>query len=195
MGYHHLALAACDMAAIHHFYEEVMGFELVKVEVAPVPDGGWAKHFFYRMDGDDSKFIAFWELHDVPGTERLETNLSRAAGVPDFINHIAFAVPTADELARRKEAGSRPIARSSRSTTAGATRSTPRTRTTTWWSSASRRAPSPPPTARKRSPRSALPSRRSASRRRASRRTAPPRAERDVQPAEGHAVTGPRRLN
>ena len=61
MGYHHLALAARDMAAIHHFYEEVMGFELVKVEIAPVPDGGWAKHFFYRMDGDDSRFIAFWK--------------------------------------------------------------------------------------------------------------------------------------
>ena len=40
--------------------------------------------------------------HDVPGTGRLETNLSRAAGVPDFMNHIAFAVATADELARRK---------------------------------------------------------------------------------------------
>ena len=102
MSYHHLALAARDMTAIHHFYEEVMGFELVKVEVAPVPEGGWAKHFFYRMDGDDSRFIAFWELHDVPGTARLETNISRAAGVPDFINHIAFAVPTADELSRRK---------------------------------------------------------------------------------------------
>ena len=60
MAYHHLALAARDMAAVHHFYEEVMGFELVKVEVAPVQEGGWAKHFFYRMDGDDSKFIAFW---------------------------------------------------------------------------------------------------------------------------------------
>ena len=102
MGYHHLALAARDMAAIHRFYEEVMGFELVKVEVAPVQDGGWAKHFFYRMDGDDSRFIAFWELHDVPGAARLETNISRAAGVPDFINHIAFAVPTTDELERRK---------------------------------------------------------------------------------------------
>jgi catechol 2,3-dioxygenase-like lactoylglutathione lyase family enzyme len=47
MGYHHLALAVRDMAAVHHFYEDVMGFELVKVEVASVPDGGWAKHFFY----------------------------------------------------------------------------------------------------------------------------------------------------
>jgi catechol 2,3-dioxygenase-like lactoylglutathione lyase family enzyme len=102
MGYHHLALAARDMTAIHHFYEEVMGFELVKVEVAPVQDGGWAKHFFYRMDGNDSHFIAFWELHDVPGTASLETNLSRAAGVPDYINHIAFAVSSDDELDRRK---------------------------------------------------------------------------------------------
>ena len=102
MAYHHLALATRDIAAIHHFYEEVMGFELVKVEVAPVPDGGWAKHFFYRMEGDDSRFIAFWELHEVPGAAGLETNISRAAGVPDFINHIAFAVSTTDELERRK---------------------------------------------------------------------------------------------
>jgi hypothetical protein len=55
------------------------------------------------MDGDDSRFIAFWELHDVPGTANLETNLCRAAGVPDYINHIAFAVSTADDLARRKD--------------------------------------------------------------------------------------------
>ena len=32
MGYHHLALAAKDMQAIHNFYEGVMGFELVKTE-------------------------------------------------------------------------------------------------------------------------------------------------------------------
>ena len=102
MAYHHLALAARDMAAVHHFYEEVMGFELVKVVVAPVREGGWAKHFFYRMDGDDSKFIAFWELHDVPGTASLETNLCKAAGVPDFINHIAFDVTSAEDLDRRK---------------------------------------------------------------------------------------------
>ncbi|MEQ9519411.1 MAG: VOC family protein [Parvibaculum sp.] len=96
MGYHHLALAAKDMKAIHQFYEGVMGFELVKTEVAPVPTGGWAKHFFYRME-DDSKFIAFWEMHDVPGTENFHTNISKGAGVPDQINHISFDVP--DEAA------------------------------------------------------------------------------------------------
>lgn len=102
MGYHHLALACKDIQAIHAFYEGIMGFELVKVEVGPVPEGGWAKHFFYRME-DDHKFIAFWELHDVPGTENLETNLSKAAGVPDQINHISFDVKGMDDLEQRKQ--------------------------------------------------------------------------------------------
>lgn len=102
MGYHHLALACRDIAAIHDFYEGVMGFELVKVEVQPVQEGGWAKHFFYRME-DDSKFIAFWELHDVPGVSDIKTNLSRAAGVPDMINHISFDVSDMPGLMRRKQ--------------------------------------------------------------------------------------------
>jgi len=102
MGYHHLALGCKDIHAIHEFYENVMGFELVKVEIGPVPEGGWAKHFFYRME-DDSKFIAFWEMHDVPGSGDFETNLSKAAGLPDQINHISFDVTGMEELAARKQ--------------------------------------------------------------------------------------------
>lgn len=102
MGYHHLALAARDMQKIHDFYEGVMGFELVKVEVGPSPGGGWAKHFFYRME-DDSKFIAFWEMHDIPGTESFETNIARGAGVPDHINHISFDAHSHDELMERRQ--------------------------------------------------------------------------------------------
>ncbi len=102
MSYHHLALATRNIAAIHEFYEGVMGFELVKVEVAKVGAGGWAKHFFYRMGGDDSCFIAFWEMHDVPGGDDFETSLSKAAGLPDEMNHIAFAVKSAEELDERR---------------------------------------------------------------------------------------------
>ncbi len=102
MGYHHLAFAAKNMKDIHHFYEEVMEFELVKVEIGPAPQGGWAKHFFYRME-DDSKFIAFWEMHDMPGTEGFESNISKAAGVPDHVNHIAFDVVDKADLDRRQQ--------------------------------------------------------------------------------------------
>ncbi len=103
MGYHHLALAAKDMKSIHQFYEGVLGFELVKTEIGPAPQGGWAKHFFYRME-DDSKFIAFWEMHDFPGLDdNFETNISKAAGLPDHINHISFDATDMDDLQRRKQ--------------------------------------------------------------------------------------------
>jgi catechol 2,3-dioxygenase-like lactoylglutathione lyase family enzyme len=102
MSYHHLAMAARDMAKVHDFYERVMEFELVKVEVGPSPGGGWAKHFFYRME-NDSSFIAFWEMHDMPGTSGFESNLSKAAGLPDHINHIAFGVRDRDDLDRRRQ--------------------------------------------------------------------------------------------
>jgi len=102
MSYHHLALACSDIAATHRFYEDLMGFELVKVEIGPVPDGGWAKHFFYRME-NDACFIAFWELHEVPGVGVFETNLSKAAGLPDYINHISFGVADMAELQQRRQ--------------------------------------------------------------------------------------------
>ena len=98
MSYHHLALAAKDMAAIHEFYEVIMGFELVKVEIAPVAGGGWGKHFFYRMEGDDSKFIAFWELNDTPGQEAHVYDLNEAAKTPQGTNHYSFSVDTQEEL-------------------------------------------------------------------------------------------------
>lgn len=98
MAYHHLALAAKDMKATHKFYEEIMGFELVKVEVAPIPEGGWGKHFFYRMNGDDSRFIAFWELHDTPTQKDHKFNLNEAANLPQGTNHYSFSVDTMNEL-------------------------------------------------------------------------------------------------
>ena len=98
MAYHHLALATADINATHAFYEGIMGFELVKVEVAPVIGGGWGKHFFYRIDGNDSRFIAFWELNDTPNLDAHEYNLNKAANLPDGTNHFSFEVSSAEEL-------------------------------------------------------------------------------------------------
>ena len=98
MAYHHLALATEDMAATHAFYEGVMGFELVKVEIAPIREGGWGKHFFYRMDGDDSRFIDFWELHDTPTQDAHEFDLNKAANLPAGTNHISFTAHSKEEL-------------------------------------------------------------------------------------------------
>ena len=101
MAYHHLALATRDMKAIDHFYREVMGFDLKKVEIGPTPIGGWAKHFFYEIEPD--RFFAFWELHGEPYEKPFETGLSKAVGLPEWVNHISFYSPTESHLREKRD--------------------------------------------------------------------------------------------
>jgi catechol 2,3-dioxygenase-like lactoylglutathione lyase family enzyme len=102
MGYHHLAVAVHDMKAIDAFYSQAMGFDLVKVEVAPTPSGeGIAKHFFYETGGGE--MMAFWELHDPTLPQDFPTGLSTAAGLPEWVNHYAFSADGPDDLQKRKQ--------------------------------------------------------------------------------------------
>ena len=101
MPFHHLAVAVRDMAAIHRFYTAAMGFELVKAEIAKTPEGGWAKHFFYTTGGD--ALMAFWELHDEKLPEEFPTGLSEAAGLPPWVNHVAFGAADAADLEVKKQ--------------------------------------------------------------------------------------------
>ena len=108
MGFHHVALACRDTAATHRFYTEVMGFQLVKVNVAPNPGehGGWSKHFFYATgleDGAtsaDSGMIAFWEIHDSVIGDQFPVDINASSGRPWWVNHIAFDAPTRADLDR-----------------------------------------------------------------------------------------------
>lgn len=100
MGFHHIAVATHDMPAIDKFYGDTLGFKLVKVEIGPTPEGGFAKHFFYQT-GDD-EMMAFWELH-VDSLKDYPTALSGAAGLPDWVNHISFSVASMEELQLRKQ--------------------------------------------------------------------------------------------
>lgn len=101
MAYHHLAVVTRDMKAIDRFYREVMGFDLRKVEVAPTPVGGFAKHFFYEIEPD--RFIAFWELHGDAFAHVKDTGLSTAAGLPEWVNHISFHSPSLEHMRERRD--------------------------------------------------------------------------------------------
>ena len=110
MGFHHVALATRDTAATHRFYTEVMGFELAKVVTSPTPGehGGWSKHFFYDTSGaggasGDQGMIAFWEIHDTEIGHSFPVDINASAGLPWWVNHIAFDAPTAADLERHRE--------------------------------------------------------------------------------------------
>lgn len=117
MGFHHVALATRDTAATHRFYTEVMGFELVKVVASPTPpapgaaeSAGFSKHFFYSTDGagvtagsGDPGMIAFWEIHDPTIGDEFPVDVNAAAGLPWWVNHIAFDAPTREALDAHRE--------------------------------------------------------------------------------------------
>ena len=109
MGFHHVALATRDTAATHEFYTNVMGFRLVKVVAAPTPGehGGWSKHFFYSTDsagdGADSGMIAVWEIHDTEIGTDFPVDINTTAGLPWWVNHIAFDAPTLADLHRHRD--------------------------------------------------------------------------------------------
>jgi catechol 2,3-dioxygenase-like lactoylglutathione lyase family enzyme len=108
MGFHHVALATRDAAATHRFYTEVMGFELVKVNTSPTPGehGGWSKHFFYATGmtpSGEQGMIAFWEIHDTQIGDQFPVDINAAAGLPWWVNHIAFDAPTSEDLERHCE--------------------------------------------------------------------------------------------
>ncbi|MGE0508510.1 MAG: VOC family protein [Acidimicrobiia bacterium] len=106
MGFHHVALATRDTAATHDFYTRVMGFELVKVVTAPTPGehGGWSKHFFYATGSSgDNGMIAFWEIHDEQIGDQFPVDINAAAGLPWWVNHIAFDAPSQEELDRHRQ--------------------------------------------------------------------------------------------
>ena len=88
MAFHHLALATRDLRATHDFYTGAMGFTLVKTEITPTENpGGWARHVFYETGGDG--LMAFWELND-PALGDFDPAISTGAGLPAWVNHIAF---------------------------------------------------------------------------------------------------------
>jgi len=118
MGFHHVALATNDTEATHRFYTEVMGFELVNVVTAATPNAsqtpngnGFSKHFFYstadtdpsQPESGDPGMIAFWEIHDPVIGSEFSVDLNKAAGLPWWVNHIAFDAPTQESLDAHRE--------------------------------------------------------------------------------------------
>jgi hypothetical protein len=80
-----------------------MGFDLVKTEVAPAPEGGWARHLFYDTGGGEC--LAIWDLHDDPAIpDGFDPSISRGLGLPSWTNHLAFDardLETLDDADRR----------------------------------------------------------------------------------------------
>jgi catechol 2,3-dioxygenase-like lactoylglutathione lyase family enzyme len=104
MGMHHMAFATRDVRATHRFYSGAMGFELVKVEVTPMGEGGgFAKHLFYSTGSERDQLLAFWDLEGAKLPGEWSADISRGLGLPRGLNHLAFSAESLDDIAKRRE--------------------------------------------------------------------------------------------
>lgn|SRR4051794_10796885 len=104
MAIHHLAIATNDLERAHSFYTAAMGFELVHVQAGLTDEAsgtGWAKHVLY--DTGDGTLLALWDLHDRRIPAPFDAAWSRGLGLPNWVNHVAFAAADAAALTAARE--------------------------------------------------------------------------------------------
>ena len=110
-GVHHVAYACRDAEATRHFYQDLLGFELVHTEVTKIPDSdSHFRHLFFDLG--DGSCIAFFDLHNMGEKPDWRSEVSTGNGLPVWVNHIAFtADKETQEQARAslEAAGIKPI--------------------------------------------------------------------------------------
>jgi len=102
-----VAYACRDIDATHHFYEDLMGFQLIETEVSEPPTGGFLRHTFYDLG--DGSCIAFFDLHGVGEREGWSSAISKGNGLPVWVNHIAFRATEEQQEAVRARMGAEGI--------------------------------------------------------------------------------------
>jgi catechol 2,3-dioxygenase-like lactoylglutathione lyase family enzyme len=92
---HHVAYASRDPEATYAFYTGKLGMPLVHTECHRQGDG-FFKHFFFDMGQGD--LLAFFQIEDVGEKPDYSTAISLGAGLPVWVNHLAFRLDTEAEL-------------------------------------------------------------------------------------------------
>jgi catechol 2,3-dioxygenase-like lactoylglutathione lyase family enzyme len=101
-GYSHIDLATKDMEATRHFYEDVLGFPLVRADLVDIVGRGEMKHYFF--DVGNGQLIAFMSGEAVEGFNRdFDPGINRGLGLPHGVYHFAFNASSEDELEAVKQ--------------------------------------------------------------------------------------------
>ena len=88
-GFSHIGLSTHDLDATRDFYEEVLGFEVVRCDVIKIRQGGFIRHMFVDVGRD--QLIAFMEPNDIPGLPTdFDPGINRGLGIPGIFYHFAF---------------------------------------------------------------------------------------------------------
>jgi len=98
MGFNHIDLATKDMVATRAFYEDILGFPVVRSDVIEFEAGGRAEHVFF--DCGNGQMIAF--AYSARFSEKLDTGINKGLGLPPGVYHFAFEAESLENLLELK---------------------------------------------------------------------------------------------
>lgn len=102
LGFNHIDLGTRDMEATRAFYEDVLGFPLVRADLFEIGDQGVMKHFFFDCGG--GQLIGFMSGEDVEKFPKdFDTSINKGLGLPPGVYHFAFQADSVETLASTKE--------------------------------------------------------------------------------------------
>ena len=101
MAINHIDLATKDMEATRHFYEDILGFKLVRADLVKIGEIGQMKHYFF--DCGDGQLVGFMSGEEIKGYPDFEPDINKAQGLGRGIYHFAFDAKSEEELVQIKE--------------------------------------------------------------------------------------------
>jgi glyoxylase I family protein len=100
-GFNHIDLGTRDMEATRAFYEDVLGFPLVRADLVEIGDEGVLKHYFF--DIGQGQLLGFMSGEDVNGyPKEFDAGINKGLGLKPGVYHFAFDTESENELHRIK---------------------------------------------------------------------------------------------
>jgi catechol 2,3-dioxygenase-like lactoylglutathione lyase family enzyme len=99
LGFNHIDLATTNMAATRAFYEDILGFKVVRHDVVKRQGyEGYSEHVFF--DCGNGQLIAFSGAEHSPGRwpANLDTSINKPLGLPGAPYHFAFEAESVENL-------------------------------------------------------------------------------------------------
>ncbi len=101
-GFSHIGLSTHDLDATREFYENVLGFEVVRCDTIKIRQGGYIRHMFVDVGRD--QLVAFMEPNNIPGMpDDFDAGINRGLGIPGVFYHFAFEAGNLHELNAKRE--------------------------------------------------------------------------------------------
>jgi len=102
LGFNHIDLGTRDMEATRAFYEDVLGFPLVRADLVEIADKGSMKHFFF--DVGNGQLMGFMSGEDVDGYPKdFDAGINKGLGLAPGVYHFAFDADSPETLEATKK--------------------------------------------------------------------------------------------